>query len=288
MEHALLDGDQVTAVRLLGGQMRRAQKIAPITSTQPPYSIVSPEAEESILPYAAEQGMGAIVYAPMESGLRTGAMTRERAAALPAARAALKGRADSLSADQLTLLATALGGLGEADLGLALLDARRAPPDSAGAWERMELRASLLLRARRYDDAAKAYGEELRSLAAAGCRYVQLDDTNLAYLCDPKLQESTRQIGEDPAALPHTYARLINESIRGRPKDMTVCIHLCRGNFRSAWVAEGGYDPVAEVMFNQIRVDGYFLEYDDARSGDFSPLRHVPKGKIVEWIQSAL
>jgi 5-methyltetrahydropteroyltriglutamate--homocysteine methyltransferase len=132
-----------------------------------------------------------------------------------------------------------------------------------------------------FADLARVYREEIADLGKAGCTYLQLDDTNLAYLCDPKLQESTRQLGEDPAALPHTYARLINDSIRGRPKDMTVCIHLCRGNFRSAWVAEGGYDPVAEALFTELAVDGYFLEYDDVRSGDFAPLRFVPKGKMV-------
>jgi len=132
-----------------------------------------------------------------------------------------------------------------------------------------------------FADLARVYREEIADLGKAGCTYLQLDDTNLAYLCDPKLQESTRQIGEDPAQLPHVYARVINESIRGRPKDMTVCIHLCRGNFRSAWVAEGGYDPVAEALFTELAVDGYFLEYDDARSGNFAPLRYVPKGKIV-------
>jgi len=132
-----------------------------------------------------------------------------------------------------------------------------------------------------FADLGRVYREEIADLVKAGCSYLQLDDTNLAYLCDPKLQESTRQLGEDPAQLPHTYARLINDSIRGRPKDMTVCIHLCRGNFRSAWVAEGGYDPVAEALFTELAVDGYFLEYDDARSGNFAPLRFVPKGKTV-------
>lgn len=132
-----------------------------------------------------------------------------------------------------------------------------------------------------FADLAQAYREEIADLAKRGCTYLQLDDTNLAYLCDPKLQEGTRQIGEDPAQLPHLYARLINESIRDRPEDMTVCIHLCRGNFRSAWVAEGGYDPVAEALFTELKVDGYFLEYDDARSGSFEPLRFVPKGPTV-------
>ncbi|MSP90077.1 MAG: 5-methyltetrahydropteroyltriglutamate--homocysteine S-methyltransferase [Alphaproteobacteria bacterium] len=133
-----------------------------------------------------------------------------------------------------------------------------------------------------YADLARVYNEEVMALAAAGCRYLQLDEVNLAYLCDPKLREQVRtNIGEDPGQLTHTYAKLINETIAGRPADMAVTMHLCRGNFQSAWVAEGGYDPVAEVLFNEIAVDGYFLEYDDDRSGGFEPLRFVPKGKIV-------
>ena len=132
-----------------------------------------------------------------------------------------------------------------------------------------------------YDDVAQAYRDEIADLAAAGCTYVQLDDTNLAYLCDAKMRDGARQRGDDPDELPRRYARLINAAIAGRPANMTVCVHLCRGNFKSAWAAEGGYEPVAEVLFNELAVDGYFLEYDDARSGDFAPLRHVPKGKIV-------
>jgi 5-methyltetrahydropteroyltriglutamate--homocysteine methyltransferase len=132
-----------------------------------------------------------------------------------------------------------------------------------------------------YEDIARCYRDEIKSLADAGCTYLQLDDTNLAYLCDPKMREGARQRGDDPNELPRRYARLINSAIAGRPKGMTVCTHLCRGNFKSAWVAEGGYEPVAEVLFNELAVDGYFLEYDDSRSGDFSPLRFVPKGKHV-------
>ncbi len=132
-----------------------------------------------------------------------------------------------------------------------------------------------------FDDVAAAYRAELAQLGAAGCRYVQLDDTNLAYLCDPKLRAGAQARGDDPNELPRRYARLINAAIAGRPAGMQVCIHLCRGNFKSAWVAEGGYEPVAESLFNDLAVDGYFLEYDDARSGDFAPLRFVPKGKIV-------
>ncbi|MEE8395673.1 MAG: 5-methyltetrahydropteroyltriglutamate--homocysteine S-methyltransferase, partial [bacterium] len=132
-----------------------------------------------------------------------------------------------------------------------------------------------------FADLARAFREEISALAAAGCTYLQLDDTNLAYLCDPKMRERTRAIGEDPDLLPRLYARIINDSISSRGADMTVCVHLCRGNFRSSWVAEGGYEPVAEVLFNELEVDGYFLEYDDERSGDFAPLRFVPKNKIV-------
>lgn len=132
-----------------------------------------------------------------------------------------------------------------------------------------------------YDDVAAAYRAELKSLADAGCRYVQLDDTNLAYLCDEKMREGARQRGDDPNELPRRYARLINAAIADRPDDMRICVHLCRGNFKSAWAAEGGYEPVAEVLFNDLKVDGYFLEYDDVRSGDFAPLRFVPANKIV-------
>jgi len=132
-----------------------------------------------------------------------------------------------------------------------------------------------------FADLARAFREELAALAKAGCTYVQLDDTDLAYLCDPKHRERARSIGEDPDKLPQLYARVINDAINPRPEGMTVAIHLCRGNFRSSWVAEGGYEPVAEVLFNELDVDGYFLEYDDERSGDFAPLRFVPKDKVV-------
>lgn len=132
-----------------------------------------------------------------------------------------------------------------------------------------------------YDDLARLYREEIADLAAAGCRYLQIDEVNLAYLCDPELRRQVANIGEDPAALPGVYAKLINDTIAGRPADMTVCMHLCRGNFAGAWVAEGGYDAIADLLFNQIAVDGYFLEYDSPRAGDFSPLRFLPKGKMA-------
>jgi 5-methyltetrahydropteroyltriglutamate--homocysteine methyltransferase len=132
-----------------------------------------------------------------------------------------------------------------------------------------------------YADLARVFGEEIRDLGAAGCRYLQIDEVNFAYLCDPKLRDEVRNLGEDPSTLPHTYARLINQTIATRPKDMAICMHLCRGNARSAWIAEGGYEPVAEVLFNELEVTGYFLEYDSPRAGGFEPLRFVPKGKIV-------
>ncbi len=132
-----------------------------------------------------------------------------------------------------------------------------------------------------FDDVAAAYREELRALAAAGCRYLQLDDTNFAYLCDERMRQGVASRGDDPTELPRRYARFINAALADRPPGLTVCIHLCRGNFRSAWVAEGGYEPVAEALFNELDVDGYFLEYDDARSGDFAPLRFVPRDKRI-------
>ncbi|NJC04418.1 5-methyltetrahydropteroyltriglutamate--homocysteine methyltransferase [Sphingomonas kaistensis] len=132
-----------------------------------------------------------------------------------------------------------------------------------------------------YTDLAAAYRAEIASLADAGCRYLQLDDTNLAYLCDDTQRENARKRGMDPDELPRLYARLINDSIRDRPDNMVVGVHLCRGNYRSSWAAEGGYEPVAEVLFNELEIDSYFLEYDDPRSGDFAPLRFLPKGKTV-------
>ncbi|NUZ04836.1 5-methyltetrahydropteroyltriglutamate--homocysteine S-methyltransferase [Piscinibacter koreensis] len=132
-----------------------------------------------------------------------------------------------------------------------------------------------------YQDVANAYGEELRSLAAAGCTYVQMDDTNLAYLCDDQMREAARQRGDDPDELPHRYASFINRVVAQKPQGMTLAVHLCRGNFKSTWAAQGGYEPVAEALLSEMNIDGYFLEYDDARSGDFKPLRHLKPGKTV-------
>ena len=120
--------------------------------------------------------------------------------------------------------------------------------------------------------------EEIKLLGDAGCRYIQFDDTNLAYLCDTKMRQDARDRGENPNELPRTYAALINDCISKRPHDMTACIHLCRGNARSLWFAEGDYEPIADHLFNLTDVDGFFLEYDDDRSGGFEPLRFVPKG----------
>jgi 5-methyltetrahydropteroyltriglutamate--homocysteine methyltransferase len=132
-----------------------------------------------------------------------------------------------------------------------------------------------------YEDLAAVYRAEIRDLGAAGCRYLQIDEVNLAYLCDPELRRQVANIGEDPDTLPKTYAKLLNAAISGRPADMTICMHLCRGNFAGAWIAEGGYEPIAELLFNEIGADGYFLEYDTERAGGFAPLRFLPKGKVA-------
>ncbi|MGE3162838.1 MAG: 5-methyltetrahydropteroyltriglutamate--homocysteine S-methyltransferase [Burkholderiales bacterium] len=129
-----------------------------------------------------------------------------------------------------------------------------------------------------WDDVAAAYRKAIGYLAAAGCTYLQLDDTAFAYLCDPNIRDNCRKNGDDPAALPRRYADTINAALRGRPAGMTVTMHTCRGNFKSAWVAEGGYDPVAEAMFSA-DVDGFFMEFDSARAGGFEPLGALPKGK---------
>jgi len=132
-----------------------------------------------------------------------------------------------------------------------------------------------------YDDVAKAYGDELRSLYEAGCRYVQMDDTNLAYLCDEKMREAARQRGDDPNELPHRYAKFINKVVAQKPQGMLLAMHLCRGNFKSTFAAAGNYEPVAEALLKEMDIDAYFMEYDDDRSGDFRPLRYLPKGKTV-------
>jgi 5-methyltetrahydropteroyltriglutamate--homocysteine methyltransferase len=133
-----------------------------------------------------------------------------------------------------------------------------------------------------FDDLAEAYRKAVRAFAGAGCRYLQLDDTVWAYLCSAEQREEARSRGDDPEKLPSLYARVINHAIAGRPDDMTITTHSCRGNFRSTWISEGGYEPIAEVLLGQVNYDGYFLEYDTERAGGFEPLRFLPKGnKIV-------
>ncbi len=132
-----------------------------------------------------------------------------------------------------------------------------------------------------YRDLGESYRKVVRAFADAGCRYLQLDEVNLAYLCDPALREQVKSRGDDPDKLPMIYADMINAAISDIPPDMTITMHLCRGNFRSSFVASGGYDPVAEILFNTIKVHGYFMEYDSERAGGFKPLRLVPGNKTV-------
>jgi len=132
-----------------------------------------------------------------------------------------------------------------------------------------------------WTDLAAAYADEVGRLAAQGCRYLQLDDTSLAYLNDPEQRAYVAGRGEDADAMHLRYIALTNAAVAGRPEGMAITTHLCRGNYQSSWVASGGYDFVAEAMFNELNVDGFFLEYDDERSGGFEPLRFVPPGKQV-------
>jgi 5-methyltetrahydropteroyltriglutamate--homocysteine methyltransferase len=132
-----------------------------------------------------------------------------------------------------------------------------------------------------WSDLSAAYAEQVRRMGELGCRYLQLDDTSLAYLNDPAQRAEIAGRGEDADNLHHRYIRQVNDALAGRPDQMAVTTHLCRGNFRSSWAAEGGYDFVAEALFSELNVDGFFLEYDDERSGGFEPLRFVPKGKMV-------
>jgi 5-methyltetrahydropteroyltriglutamate--homocysteine methyltransferase len=132
-----------------------------------------------------------------------------------------------------------------------------------------------------FADLAKIYREEISDLAAEGCTYLQLDDTALPCNCDAHAREDVRARGEDADELTERYIKLLNTCIEKRPKNMAVAVHLCRGNLKGAWMAEGSYEPIAEALFNRLHVDTYCLEYDTARAGDFSPLRFVPKGKRV-------
>ena len=132
-----------------------------------------------------------------------------------------------------------------------------------------------------YRDLGLAYRSAVGAFADAGCRYLQLDDVSFAYLCDPDQRKMLTDRGDDPARQPHIYADMINAAVRGRPSDMVITMHLCRGNFRSTFIASGGYEPIADVLFNAIDVDGYFMEWDTDRAGGFEPLRFLPKGKKV-------
>jgi 5-methyltetrahydropteroyltriglutamate--homocysteine methyltransferase len=132
-----------------------------------------------------------------------------------------------------------------------------------------------------WSDLSAAYAEQVSRLAALGCTYLQLDDTSLAYLNDPAQRAEIAERGEDAEHLHLRYIRQVNDAVSARPETMAVTTHMCRGNFRSSWAAEGGYDFVAEALFSELNVDGFFLEYDDERSGGFEPLRFVPKGKMV-------
>ena len=132
-----------------------------------------------------------------------------------------------------------------------------------------------------WDDLLAAYRAQLKGAHELGCRYLQLDDTSLAYINDPAQRSHIEQIGGDPDHLHEQYIANLNRALDGRPEGMAVTTHLCRGNNQSMWAAEGGYDFVAEALFGDLAVDGYFLEFDDERSGTFEPLRFVPEGKQV-------
>jgi len=154
----------------------------------------------------------------------------------------------------------------------ALLGRPVLPPIDARVYPRRE---------ELFADLGEAYRAAVRAFAEEGCRYLQLDEVFIAMLCDAKYRDKMLARGDDPDALLHLYARLINTAIADAPADMTVTLHLCRGNFKSTYMGEGGYDVVEDVLFNEIDVDGYFMEYDDERSGGFEPLKRLPKGKRV-------
>jgi len=132
-----------------------------------------------------------------------------------------------------------------------------------------------------FDDLAAAYRSVIQQFHDTGCRYLQLDECNLPMLCDQNYHAQLRQRGDDPDLLIKAFSGLINASLQGHPTDMAITIHTCRGNFRSKWMAEGGYDPVAEYLFGSLDVDGFFAEYDTERSGGFEPLRFLPKNKLL-------
>jgi 5-methyltetrahydropteroyltriglutamate--homocysteine methyltransferase len=132
-----------------------------------------------------------------------------------------------------------------------------------------------------YADLGSAYAGAVQTFADAGCRYLQLDDVSFAYFCDPNQRQMLKDRGDDPDKQPGIYADMINKAVASRPSDMTVTMHMCRGNFRSTFIASGGYEPIAEILFNGVNIDGYFMEWDTDRAGGFEPLRFLPKGKQV-------
>jgi len=132
-----------------------------------------------------------------------------------------------------------------------------------------------------YHDLGQAYRKAVHAFYGEGCKYLQLDDCSFAYLCDPEQRQMLAARGDDPETQGQIYAGMINAAIDGRPADMAITMHLCRGNFRSTFVASGGYEPIADLLFNQVNADGYFMEWDNDRSGGFEPLRFLPKGKTV-------
>jgi 5-methyltetrahydropteroyltriglutamate--homocysteine methyltransferase len=132
-----------------------------------------------------------------------------------------------------------------------------------------------------YADVGAAYNKAVHAFYDAGCRYLQLDDISFAYLCDPNQREMLRERGDDPERQPDIYAGMVREALKDKPSDLTITMHLCRGNFRSTFIASGGYEPVADLLFNAMPVDGYFMEWDTDRAGGFEPLRFLPKDKTV-------
>jgi 5-methyltetrahydropteroyltriglutamate--homocysteine methyltransferase len=132
-----------------------------------------------------------------------------------------------------------------------------------------------------YADLGAAYAKAVNAFYAAGCRYLQLDDISFAYLCDPEQRKMLKERGDDPVKQPDIYAGMVRTALKDKPRDLTITMHLCRGNFRSTFVASGGYEPIADTLFNTMPVDGYFMEWDTERAGGFEPLRFLPKGKTV-------
>ncbi|WP_345830919.1 cobalamin-independent methionine synthase II family protein [Erwinia sp. HDF1-3R] len=130
-----------------------------------------------------------------------------------------------------------------------------------------------------FDDLAQTYRDAIQAFYNAGCRYLQLDDTVWAYLCSEDQKAQIRERGEDPEELAHIYAQVLNKALEGKPEDLTIGLHVCRGNFRSTWISEGGYEPVAEILFGSVNIDAFFLEYDNERSGGFEPLRFIKPGR---------